>query len=218
MLVRFGDGLDRAGLPLPAAQVELDYRRRRQLHSGAEPDHHLYPLMALAQHHGLPTTLLDWSRRASVGAYFAAVHMADETKRKDVTHVAIWALQRPHRRSADEGLLFFEAPASTNPNLHAQDGLFTIIPPSEEDDHCIEDYLVRTRKLLAKRAETDGRARVVALPRLRRIMVPVVETKRLLRFLSYEGVTGASMFPGNDGVVRAMGERVLWDQPQRDDS
>ena len=48
-------------------------------------------------------------------------------------------------------------------------------------------------------------------PPLHRLTLPVAEARRLLRLLSFEGVDGASMFPGADGVVRAMRERALWD-------
>lgn len=45
------------------------------------------------------------------------------------------------------------------------------------------------------------------------MLLPHSEARQLLRLLSDEGVDGASMFPGADGVVRAMRERVLWDDP-----
>jgi len=215
LLTRFGDALDRSGIPIPAPNPELDSRRSRRITTSAEPAQQLYPLMALAQHHRLPTMLLDWSRRALVAAYFAAAEAADESKHasmatsEPLTHVAVWALYRARRHAADGGLIFFEAPASTNPNLRAQDGLFTVLPPSDADDRSVEQYLERMAKVMKHVApNVDGK-----VAPLRRIMLPVSETKKLLRLLSYEGVTGASMFPGADGVVRAMREMVLWDQP-----
>jgi hypothetical protein len=30
--------------------------------------------------------------------------------------------------------------------------------------------------------------------------------------LSYQGIDGSTMFPGHEGVVKAMKERALWDK------
>ena len=46
-------------------------------------------------------------------------------------------------------------------------------------------------------------------PELRRFLLEVHHTPNLLRLLAQEGVDGCSLFPGADGVVRAMRERVL---------
>jgi hypothetical protein len=44
------------------------------------------------------------------------------------------------------------------------------------------------------------------------VTLSVEQAPRLLRLLAYDGITGASMYPGTDGVVRAMRERSLWDK------
>ncbi len=139
-----------------------------------------------------------------VGAYFAAEEAADESKRGSATHVAVWALYRGGAHSL-EGLLFFEAPASSNPNLRAQDGLFTLLPASEKDYRSVEDFFQRTSRIIGAPTRAP----------LRRIMMPIGETKELLRLLHYEGVNGASMFPGAYGVVRALREGALWDTAPR---
>ena len=204
LLQVFGEALDRSGIAIPVQNPELDAISPPATESNAHPPRRLFPLMALAQHYGLPTMLLDWSRRSLVGAYFAAEEAADESKRGSATHVAVWALYRGGAHSL-EGLLFFEAPASSNPNLRAQDGLFTLLPASEKDYRSVEDFFQRTSRIIGAPTRAP----------LRRIMMPIGETKELLRLLHYEGVNGASMFPGAYGVVRALREGALWDTAPR---
>jgi hypothetical protein len=153
--------------------------------------------MALAQHHGLPTMLLDWTRRAWVAAYFAAEESADRNRRRAASHLAVWALFRGGLVDPVEGPHFYDTPGGTNPNLHAQAGLFTI--HFAEDDPSLEQHFVRIKKITG------------STPTLRRLTLPTPEAPQLLRLLSEEGINGASMFPGADGVVRSMRESALWE-------
>lgn len=198
LLRRFRVALDREGLPIPqVSTVALD-DDDHMVHDGGAPPPSAFPLMALAQHHSLPTLLLDWSRRAWVAAYFAAQDVAAKQCAGElggITHLAVWALQRGERRYHPCGLAFHEAPASSNLNLRAQSGLFTTLPADQEQ--CIALYL----------------ASATSAPALRRVTLPAEQAPRLLRFLAHEGITGASMFPGPDGVVRAMRELATWDRP-----
>jgi hypothetical protein len=76
----FSDHCDSIGLAIPNDSPEFREQFLNQgapglnqafFNAGIWPPRELFELMALAQHHRLPTRLLDWSRRSYVAAYFA---------------------------------------------------------------------------------------------------------------------------------------------------
>lgn len=94
---------------------------------------------ALAQHHGIATKLLDWTRRVKVAAYFATQPRIDPSKphgwnveQDKSREFAIWALNAgqltrgpvPDRRDLSR-VRVLECNQAANHFLHAQDGLFT---------------------------------------------------------------------------------------------
>jgi hypothetical protein len=86
------------------------------------PPDELISLMALAQHYGVPTRLLDWTRNPFIAAYFAAIG-AHESAEK----ICVWALSGVYEEIQNilvglpaRKLFVVSAPASDNPNLQAQ--------------------------------------------------------------------------------------------------
>jgi len=172
-------------------------------------------LVALAQHHGLPTRLLDWSLSPYIAAYFAAI---DSIKRENSHAMAVWCIPASkdvygtalHASCKDKGihLYYVTAPRAANPNLHAQDGLFTLCLPDGE----FLNGQVNRRPLDELLSEPDEQ-RSLHSPLFFHFVVPSTEARQVLWFLDKNGVNAAKLFPGFDGAARAVEEQLLHEQP-----
>ena len=227
-LTEFFSVADTNGLTLPEDSQSL----RMQLLdpendlSSHWPPCEIFSLMGLAQHYGVATRLLDWTRNALVAAYFAAneaAHWQVEEKKAPpgADRLGVWAMSAVlydiHAGNVSLAgrvppVRLVTAPGASNPNLHAQEGLFTLRTQTE---FRLTDQIDRRPLEQVVKDEFDFGHHVppyITWPFFYHITLPLCESRRLLRILAKHGVTGARLCPGFRGVVQALLEQSRWDE------
>lgn len=242
VLRRFFNLADAAGLPLPEDSQVLRASIQRlftqsyldKLAQGEElwPPLNLWSLLGIAQHYGVPTRLMDWTRRTKVAAYFAASEAATKfSKIKDDERIetgekkklCVWAfafdryasfynsgLSRFSGRGVppDPPVVKVTAPHAHNANLHAQDGLFSLqiknMKQRLSDDVDRSSLEEFVQKTLADDHLNNHGTRLFYRIRLR-----WSDATHLMWRLRQEGIGHATIYPGYGGVVGALKEEHL---------
>ncbi len=199
---------DSIGLHVPEDTQKL----RRSFELGIKPPtiwppDEVLSLMALAQHHGVPTRLFDWSRHPLKAALFAAFD-ASEAKDKG-RRLSVWALSIEKLEMIDSEnrpFTVITAPSATNSNLRAQEGIFTLAKHIKPDDLSVDrtpfDEILRTW-VETKNVRSPG-------PWFHHVTLPQTEAEQLCFDLALEGITRATLFPDFYGVVKAMKDAARW--------
>lgn len=192
VLRRFLRACDLSGLVVPGYSRDLQSRLEDIVESKMEsgwPDPVFDEPLAVAQHYGVPTRLLDWTRRSFVAAYFAASSALQQSEPPE--KIAVWALNTLKRRDWDKVSLV-SLPGGTAANLAAQSGLFTIHRGMSHFEAAMAG-LEEESEIYEALEGTDQLA-------IMKVTMPFSECPKLLRLCAGYGVSAPVLFPGMEGA------------------
>jgi hypothetical protein len=196
----------------------LRFQRRAHHYIPNPPDDEdVLDWLALMQHHGVPTRLLDWTLSPYVALYFAF-----ETSLPD-TDCAVWAINTgwlaerarqkslsdpgvpadPHERALNEYLnhCLFNAenpnvvvvanPIRMNERVAAQQGVFLC------DLSYVGAFTITLQKMLVMPMPPSS-------PVIWKFVIKTAQRDKFVRELNRMNINGASLFPGLDGFARSL--------------
>lgn len=166
---------------------------------GPQTDGHLLSLLALLQHHGFPTPLLDWTWSPYIAAYFAFREIQHDGHDSD--HVRVFSLDvaewtrsysQPYELRSSYPFVSLVRPFTlANPRIVPQQAIFTVTNLDDMEPH------------LRQAEPREGYGLLYSF------RLPLRERTAAMRELRSMGITEAALFPGLDGLCRGLADAFM---------
>ncbi len=204
ILNKFVEYCDNIGFKIP--NDSIDFRKKNLNRNNIDkyvinpslwPNEEVFELMAMAQHHSVPTRLLDWTESAYVAAYFAVssafnryIELLENKDFKGDEKIAIWVLNLESKTLYDFKTLY--VPRSSTLNLSSQKGLFTVHPHNaNRGEHFVVEGL---ENVFLGSPDTP----------LLKITLPISEIINLYDLCEKVGMTSTTLFPNTQGIEKGI--------------
>ena len=187
------------------------------------PQEEVWEAIALAQHHGVVTRLLDFTENGWFAAFWAAFHAwkerEDELNDPQAPQIAVWVVDLRFIRAITaikkqfpERIAVIRVPRGNNAYLHAQEGLF-LIDRGSNDVLSVEREL-SLENVVVERARYWHRGNLLEREGINqtwfsevpiaKVCLPVECVVDLLKELRTRGITIGRLMPSLDRVVEAL--------------
>lgn len=155
------------------------------------PSKEYYPIVAIAQHHGVKTQLLDWTNYSYIAAYFAAEsHLWNDYS--DTEFIAIWVYKPNDNRRVKTKML----PLSSDKNMFYQNGCFTVV-----------DQLM----MYGKKFEISTIDDLSTEDNLCKLMLHKNYVPDIMRYCYLHKIDVSSIYDyGCDGIAKSIEEKKRW--------
>ena len=238
VLLKFLNYCDRIGL-----RIQVSEKVRRWLHNFLRypyeqetiwPEFEFFEIISLAQHYGLPTRALDWSYDYKIALYFAV----EDALKKDSKDCVLWAFNyKLFENKYGVNKYYYEIPKleiyrpeyNSNPNLNAQQGLFTFWPCTSDnnllDDTSFDDLVINELKENTRIDKYDStKTEYHKIEGYEGFIIPknvkifhkfIISSKlkiKILKELYAEGYTNEFIYPSYRGVVNSIRKEVELDE------
>lgn len=239
---------DMHGLPVPESKTmrELHYKKAEYttmanwIEDAVWLPDDMLEAAALAQHYGVPTRLLDWSYNPLIAAFFATLPKMDgvDAGFRREGKLCIWALNtesvatlhqfhdaaqlNPTTNGFPEfPLKFVTPPYKGNPNLAAQQGLFTHWISQPGGINSLVNEAPHIGSQVDKCLETliEAFLKELNVPDVNNMLLKVTldnsESEKVARYLREIGYGPSRLFPGYEGAAWEINERMHFSQTRK---